>query len=226
VVVAIELALERRFRRLLIIGPPGLLYLGWLTFYGSGTEIPPSRIAAVPDQIADQVAATLAGLAGLGPAWGQPLAVLAVVALAFALGRRPLTPRAAAVLALPFLTWTLIGLTRDGVVSSRFLYPNAVFVLLAILELGRGFRFRSAPRAVLLLALVLASMLSNAVALHRAASVNRQVSAQALARLRLAEETNGRVAPSSDNPRDLHRFGHFEIGAYDRVIAEYGRPVP
>ena len=172
--VAVDVALHPdRRRRVWAVAIPIALYAIWYVGYAE-SNFALHRIARVPGFVADALASSVSALVGLSGrtvpdtgaslAWGRPLAVLAVLALAWRLTRsggpsRRLTALLATILAF----WVLTAISRAGVqvggyalappYSSRYMYVGGFFLTLIAVELLRGVRVTRTAALVLVVAL-------------------------------------------------------------------------
>ena len=159
--VTVELLLtpEGR-RRLWVVGVPFGLYLVWYAFYGvsraSGGELTLSIIWAWT--AASHAAGALIGQRQVEP--GQDLLIVLLVVLAYRTFRAAPASRVriAAVATILVTFYGLTAISRHDIAppsSSRYLTVGLVFLLLALVEAGRGLRVRAwAPWVVLLLAFI------------------------------------------------------------------------
>ncbi len=160
--VLVDVLLRRRPRDLWIPGIPLVLYALWAARYET-TSLDLHAIPRVPTfafHAADGVFSSLAGLAnidvltghGAYVTWGTPILVVALVLGGWrlvSLGRLPF--RVLSLLVIPLAFWALTGAGRAYVATngyvfsfsgdeSRYLYIGAVFVLLLVVEVLRGWR--------------------------------------------------------------------------------------
>ena len=136
---ALLLATRAPLRRYWVVLGPLALYVLWYLGYGTqGVDI--ANLPKVPDYLV-QIASTSCGaLVGLsGPArtggFGATLLMAGVAVLVLRTRRaRPLPPLAIAGIAGALTFWILAALTRaqtDNAASVRYVYPSAVFILIA-----------------------------------------------------------------------------------------------
>jgi hypothetical protein len=143
---------------------------------------------------------------------------------------RTISPRFAAVLVLPVGYWILTSLSRAQYhepAASRYLYPGAVFVILAVSELvprlhvpgGRG----GVIAAVAVLVLIVAvSLRGNVDQLRQGAAGLRDVSTYLKAELRAVELARGHVG-AAFRP-DPVRAPQIDAGGYLDAVRELGSP--
>jgi hypothetical protein len=166
---------RRRWRHAWIVAAPLALYGLWWIAYQDENSFRLHNVLVAPGYVANAAAAVMSSLAGLseiasprpGPdllvgvgntsnehsplAWGQPLAVLAVVVLLWRLaGTRPVPPRILTLLTIVLTFWTLTAVNRaenSPPYSSRYIYVGAFLVLLLVSEVARGAQLprRAAP---------------------------------------------------------------------------------
>jgi hypothetical protein len=145
-------------RTLAIVSVPfGLFIVWWLLKAGHDSGL---HIKEWPAWVATMVQGSAAGLVGDPPgdgvsAWGAPIAVLAIAAAAFEVGRRRDFPLSLAVgLAMPAAFIVLVTLGRGGrydPIASRYTYTLFVLGLLALSEVFRGRRLET-PGALIFVA--------------------------------------------------------------------------
>jgi hypothetical protein len=161
VAIGIELALTRR-RQLWVVGVPLALYALWYAYYGQG-DILMSNIPRVPGYDAQVGAYGFAGLLGFssrvfghGPLIvGYPLLAAAVIMLVLqAVHRRPPSLALIGTLsAVGFWTGTALARAQDHQPDvSRYVYPSAVFILVAAVGFLRPLRLRVRSAAAIAVA--------------------------------------------------------------------------
>lgn len=162
--LALILMQRNSWRRLYVVIVPIALYGIWYLKYGFSTA-QLSNVKEIPGFNADSAAAVMGALSGVGEKYGAALAVGLLVVVAIALLRRwscraALVPLLVATVAM----WSLICLARFGVAppnSSRYIYPGAALVvIIGACVIGRR-SITSLTARILVLALLLASLLSN-----------------------------------------------------------------
>ena len=119
----------------------GLWYLGWgKSGFHSG------NITATPEYVANAAAGVVGSLFGLGLNYGRPLLIALVLLVIWAIAVRPVpSTRFFAALAGGLSFWTLTALSRAQLhdpTGSRYLYPGAVFLLVALSGLVPTLRVR------------------------------------------------------------------------------------
>jgi hypothetical protein len=200
----VELGQRREIRsRSWVALVPLALYGLWYSAYGPrGLEQGSSirvNVPWTPEFAADAAAATLGAIVGLDLMWGRPLAVVAVVCVAYRLlTRGTFSPRFAAALVGVVAFWVLGGLARAHQFNpgaARYLYPAAVLVLLIVVE---ALRFVRLDRrwAALLAAVVLFSAVGNANALRGARDTHRTFSREVSAQFAALEMLGRENVPS------------------------------
>lgn len=149
---------DRQQQKVIAVAIPAVLYAIWFVVYSSGEEQQSRRsnLIDAPDYMVKMAAAGFGGLSGLGVEVGLVLLVIAICAVATALSRSArFTPLLAALLAAPLALWALTALSRAHLGepgAPRYVYPSAVLIVLAGLELLR--RTRPTPRVLLVLGAV------------------------------------------------------------------------
>ena len=170
IAAAVALALRRARSEAWVVAVPALIFAAWWLIWGQDdrTGFTWGNVARAPAYVFDAISSGLAAGTGLGNypfgfdpyAWGRPLLVLVIVALAaLALrGRRPpVTVLPVAAAALSF--WVLLAANfmhnfREPHTSRYQLISVALLILLAA-DLGRGWRpHRPALLAIATLAVV------------------------------------------------------------------------
>jgi hypothetical protein len=231
----IWLLLSRDRRRdLWIVAVPALAYLAWYQQYGS-SEFTAGNLRASPRFILDLATGGVSALTGIGSEVGHPHVFGAIVAIGglVALGAlvvktrpRP-TPRLAAIVALPILSWAIIALGRaDGgdPFASRYVYASALFVLMAVLEIARGDYvqrvFRGWSLAVPALAVAVA-MLFGAKSLTQDGDYWRSVSQYIHGRTAAIELTRRTISPNL-LLQPLPDMAHMTAGWYLNAVNKYG----
>jgi hypothetical protein len=119
----------------------GLWYLGWgKSGFHSG------NITATPEYVANAASGVVGSFLGLSLDYGRPLLIVLVLLVIWAIAFRPVpSPRFFAGLAGGLSFWTLTALSRAQLhdpTGSRYLYPGAVFVLVALSGLAPTLRVR------------------------------------------------------------------------------------
>jgi hypothetical protein len=223
-----------RWRDLWIIAVPATTYLAWYLGYGT-SSFTAGNLHATPEFVLDMAAGGASALAGIRPSIGHAKAIGAIVGLlglsllaAMAIrARSKLTPRLVAIVLLPPLSWLVIALGRaegGDPFASRYVYPSAIFILMAILEIVRGeqvqrlFRgWRIAP-----LALVVAiSVGLNAQLLFEDGDYWRVVSQNVHGRTAAIELTRRTVDPNLAL-EPLQDMAHMTAGWYLNAVDKYG----
>ena len=213
-----------RVRRAWVVGVPLVLYGVWYVAYGvNQTSL--SNIRHVPLYVANSLAGTLGGLTGLGTDWGQPLAVVVGIALIVRLvGARPVPRRFAAYGATVLAFWVATALTRGQFGepdASRYIYPGAVLLLLAGLELERP-RIPSQRALAVVSVLLLAAIVGNLGVLRDGAGGLRDTSRFVDAELAAVELERSVVPP--DYVADPVRAPVVTAGAYLAAVDALGSP--
>jgi hypothetical protein len=222
---AVDVAWTRsRVRRSWVVAVPVALYALWYAAYGE-SQGSLSNVRYVPRYVFDSLAGTLGAITGLGTDWGRPLAALAalfVVARLF--GRGPISRRTAVAAAVVLSFWTITSLVRGPIGepdASRYLYPNAVLVLIVAVELTTRVVFTRRDLCVLTV-LVLGAVVANLGVLRDGAAGLRDNSAKVAAELGIVELESGIVAP--DFRPDLTRAPQIYAGLYLAAVRELGSP--
>jgi hypothetical protein len=223
--MALELLWERRsWRRLWVAAIPVAMYGLWYLRYGV-SQAQRGNVDNVVDYTASAGAGAAGALFGEGVDRGRVIlgALLALLAVAV-LHTRNVSPRLAATVAMPVAFWGLTALSRAQLnepAASRYLYPGAILVALALAEAMRG--LRAPPLVVVLGALVLAHGIStNLDALQSGAAGLRTGSDYVGAEL-AALEIARPLAPAGFVPDPFHA-PQIQAGPYFAAIDEFGSP--
>jgi len=146
---AVELLWGRSWRRLWIPVVPTILFLAWNETKGSASTSVPA-VGDVVHYVVQAGATTVGAVFGLGPGPGGVIAAVLAVVAVLAVARAPATAaRLVGALVGLLVFWVLAVLARGTLlpVASRYLYPGAALVLVAIGELpGLLWRRASATR--------------------------------------------------------------------------------
>ncbi len=229
--VTLELLLRRAtWRRLWVPLVPFALWGVWYLQYGQ-SQVKGSNLHLVPENAAQMGSAAVGALMGVSMDGGRvPLAVLGVVVVVVLAVDRRISPRFAAVLALPLGYWILTSLSRaqfGDPAASRYLYPGAIFVVLALSELVPrlrvpGGRLGAVVAVGVLVALVAVSLRGNVDQLRQGAAGLRDASTHVKAELRAVELARDRVDPSF-RP-DPVRAPQIDAGGYLAAVDDLGSP--
>ena len=206
--VLVELAWGRRlWRDVWIAAIPLAPYaVWWIVYRARGPRAPRDRPGArlcsgLRSRRIGRVGRTCRyrGANGVDPLrWGRPLAVVAVIALLWLLGRyRRVPPRVLGLLTIMVAFWLLTGLRRailEHPDASRYLYVGGLFILLLVAEVARGV---SLPRrwTPLLIVAVAIAVLSNAGTMRDAGRFLRASADAARADLAALELSRDSVKP-------------------------------
>lgn len=181
---------RREYRRLVVVAVPLALYAAWYLAYETASR---SEVAAwfVVRYVFNSLAAAMASTTGLVHglptanegavplALGRPLAVLALVGVAWmVVRRRSVAPVALAAAATCVTLWIAAGLYYLPVLrdpdSSRYQYASVAFLLVLAVDLAAGWR-PSRRSAAILMAGAVCVVASNTVLLVRKAPQVRAV---------------------------------------------------
>jgi len=160
--LAIELAWQRRWRRLWLVAIPFALYVLWYTQYGVNM-VTSDSIAQSPQWILNMAAAGIGGLAGRDVDWGVPMAVVAIaLALRRLAGDLRISPRLVGATVTGVAYWTLTGISRSTIQApdeSRYVYLGAVCVVVIALELLPPLHFNGRKMALAAIVLVATTLM-------------------------------------------------------------------
>lgn len=248
VLVELLLGWRRRddsLRRLWVVAVPLVLYGLWYLGYGEG-DTQSQNVWRIPAYIADSLAASLGSITGLagtaadaspyvvGLEYGRALAVAALAWLAWrATTGLSVSRRLWTIVAAALLVWIAAALSyypgREPE-QSRYQYLGAVLVLLAVIELARG--WRPSPRAGTILAIAtVAILVSNVGMLRDRAAFWAMNSDYAAAETGAIEVARDSVAPDFQ-PEDaattaaigVHNLAPLTAGAFLSGTASFGSP--
>jgi hypothetical protein len=229
--VTLELLLRRStWRRLWVPLVPLALWGAWYLQDGQ-SQVKGSNLHLVPENAAQMGSAAVGALLGVSMDDGHvPLALLGlVVVVVLAIDRR-ISPRFAGVLALPLGYWILTSLSRaqfGDPAASRYLYPGAIFIVLAVSELVPRLkvpfgRVGATVAVLVLVALVAVSLRGNVDQLRQGAAGLRDASTHVKAELRSVELARARVDPTF-RPDEL-RAPQIDAGGYLEAVDDLGSP--
>jgi hypothetical protein len=222
----INLVWQRAWRRLWIVGVPGVLYLGWYGAFGEA-RTDPENLVHLPRYIFDAAAGAAGSVAGLPLGTEARWLALGLLGLlTFAVWRYGLSANAAGLCGVLLSFWTLTALTRGAnpdPAASRYLYPGGVFLLLVTLDLLARVRIRR-PVVLAMAACLLVAGWSNAGALRDGAAGLRDTSEHVRAGLLAVELGTGMVAPGFQP--DPNRMPQVQAGPYLAAARELGSPAP
>ena len=229
--IGLELLMRRAtWRRLWIALAPLALWGIWFLQYGE-SQVKASNIDLVPGSAARMGATAIGALAGLTTDDGRFLlgALGAIVLVVLAADGR-ISPRFAAVLALPLGYWVITALSRaqyNEPDASRYVYPGAIFLVLVLSELVPraripGGRVGVIASAVVLLVILGFSLHGNLDQLRQGAAGLRDTSAYVKAELRAVELARGRV-DAAFRP-DPIRAPQVAAGGYLAAVDDLGSP--
>jgi hypothetical protein len=235
VLVALLLVEGARRRAWVAVGPL-VLYGIWLL--ADGLQHPASaggvKLANLPDApafMAKMAAAGAGGIAGIGLDWGQVLLALLVVLVVARIARHALTPwlTAALVMALSFWALTALGRAQVGDPQApRYIYPTAVFLLLALVELPVGagrarLAWGPAPCVMAVLAVAFAA-LGNSAALRDGGRTLRDATNAVMPALAAVELGGNTVAP--DYRVEPTKAPQITAARYLATVRDLGSPLP
>jgi hypothetical protein len=209
-------------RSLWVPAVPVVAYLAWLLSYHPPSPLSLHNLADTPAFVGDSAAAAFAAVTGLGFAWGRLLALLAAVAVGYELFTKPdrRSPTTYAIVALPILLWTLVGLGRaaagpeappfavgsddllqrfvhlNGTVvagQSRYVYASVVLLLLVAAQLLARRRLR--PVVGVAVVMLLAGVVTNVVLMRDTGNTLRGIADQVRGRIAAAEIAARTIPP-------------------------------
>ncbi len=246
IAAAVQVLLQPdRGRRIWLVIVPSAVYLLWLLGYGHSSIIA-SDIPAAPRAMADSLGVDAVSITGLyrpagiggGPEFEMgyvaPAAVLVIALIAVALrapSRR--TPRVYSRLALAVTFWLEVALVLGpgrSTSSSRYVYPGVVFLLLALAEIGSGWRLSSRRLAVLAAATALLIGFVQIPNLDQGATALDNLGRFDRAELAALELARGVAVPSfqpeplPDSQLGHHYLEHISAGSYFSAIKAFGSP--
>ena len=222
--VALEVLGSGWRRRWWMIAVPVALYAGWYLKYQEATStISLGNVLAVTQFSGQGLAATAGGLAGLTIDWGRPIAFGAVCLLVWRARSYATVPwRLVALLAVPLSFWAFASFARANLVGAetpRYLYPPAVFLLMAGVEAGAGGRLRG--RGVALAAvLVLTAGLTNLTQLRAGGRDLAAMAVKLYGTLGALEVAGDRIEPGYQPAPSLSP--QVMAGPYRDAVADLG----
>jgi hypothetical protein len=224
---------ERR-RDLWIVAVPAITYLAWYLGYGT-SAFTAGNLRAAPKFVFDSAAGGASALIGIRPSIGHAKAIgaiggllgLSLLATVAIKARSRLTPRLVAIALLPLLSWVVIALGRaegGDPFASRYLYPSAIFISMAILEIVRGEYVQRLFRGWRIVPLALAVAVSvslNAKLVFEDGDYWRAVSQDVHGRTAAIELTRRTVDPNLIL-EPLQDMAHMTAGWYLNAVDKYG----
>jgi hypothetical protein len=220
--VACELAWRRDWRRGWIVVVPALLYVVWYLGYGE-SQITGESLIHAPGFAADLAASAVGGLAGQGLDWGQPLALLTLVAVLWRVTRPgPISSRLVGALATAASLWIVTAVTRSTTSApetSRYIYLGAVAVVLIGVELMQGVAVT--PRVTVIATLLVGfCAVAGLTLLHSGATGLRATSQTVTAELGALELASANAVPSYQP--DPQRAPQIVAGPYLHMVRAIG----
>ena len=190
--VAVSVLLrEDRWRRIWIVAIPIAIYVAWW-LWALGSDASSENQLALADALLfpswafQSLSAALGALTGLDYSFsdttvgaGQSLAVLALIGLGWRFGR-PVPRMLWAALGIAFTLWMMGAVSRTLLRvpdSERYLYPDALVVLVIGVWAAAGFRWRR-PALIALFVVAAVGVLTNVALLRDGGSSNRVVAMQ------------------------------------------------
>ena len=223
-VLAELVALRWPWRRLWVVVVPLILYGLWYLRFGTNQALL-GNVPLLPSQDLETGAYGLAGLAALSQAYGQIMlcgSVAALIARVWRGGTLPARTIAGILGALAFWSLTVLARAQYGQPgASRYVYPSAVFILLAAVGL---LQWRPLPpRAWVLIVLAIgAAGLSGLQPLLTYASDRAGVDMRVRDALGAAEVV-GRAGPAGFVP-DARHLSFLTLGGYLASVHQLGSP--
>lgn len=230
--VALDVTLRsQRVRRAWIWLVPAILYGAWYLKYGVG-DAQWDKITQGPQRFWDALPTAVSAVTGLGGGIAQTAAFVLLVAVALEFGRPDWNRRLLTAIALTAGFWTLTAIGRPElpVTEMRYVYPAAVFVVIAAAEALR--RYRPPDRQGFIFSLVFGiGIVSSAAAINPYADSWRVYALDTKASVTAAEMLGpGRLAPEIQlDPRQPQlRYGLYHAAAeeYDSTPAWTAGEIP
>lgn len=221
----VELAVRRSLRRRWwVVAAPFALYFLWWLAYHEGSFVF-ENVYKTFGYTATGAATTLAGLFGLGTAWAYGIGAVVLLAVVVRIAKGPpVPPRFGGAAGMAFGLWAIFAIGRadqTGPTSSRYLFPAAVFLLVALTTLVEAERLPA--RAKVLIAVTTALVVPGAIATLRDAmpplNDNAAYIQAELGALELARKA-GPVDPAF--VPDTVRTTGMTAGQYFSAIDSYG----
>jgi hypothetical protein len=225
VAILVELLVTRaEWRRLWIALGPLALYVLWYLHFGTN-EASLANVPLIPLMDTEAAAYGFAAFGGLSVGYGQLMLAAAVGYLLFRGWRgRPFPALTIAGIAGALAFWTLIALTRaqyDEPGASRYVYPSAVFILIATIGVLEWRHF--SPRSSALFGVVIAAAaLSNLQPLLTYAQDRTDVDREVRLALGAAQMVGPAGSPSFQP--DAHHLPFLHLGEYLTAVKDLGSP--
>jgi hypothetical protein len=235
--IAVEIAVNRRrWTDAWIVLIPLAAYAAWVVYYHP-SQLDLTRITDVPLNLLEACAAALSdliGLSGVSPSsqtgtsltYGVPMLLLAAVLLARPSLRGRFNGRAITLLVTLVAFVASVTLAHDGlagVLSSRYVYVYALFVVLLSAELGRGVRPTRIAQLALCVVVALA-IVSNIGVLRGFGNYLRQSGEQTNGALAALDLDRASVAPGTLARVALYPFIKLSARSYFAAADALGTP--
>jgi hypothetical protein len=228
--IAVQLARTGR-RRLWVVAIPGALYAAWYLHYGPSDAVW-SNIPRIPGYGAQMAGYGFAGLLGLTSATYEHVLMLGYPALAAAVAwvvaylfrhrSLPVVALTGIIAAVSFWTSTALARAQFGQPDAeRYVYPSAVFILIAAVGFLRWRRVSFRVAALLAAAGALIALLG--LEPLRQYSIDR-TAADTYERVALgAAEVAGAAGDPNFVP-DRHHLSWLTLGSYLKAVRHVGSP--
>ena len=225
--VTVELAVRRTWRRLWVPALPAAGYGLWRVAYGGDAE-PLSHAGDVLPFVRQSAEATVVAFSGVTghPGWLLLIAVVIVGAVGVWRRRSLDAARVAFATSTLLAFWCLTALTRatrfpGSAGAGRYLYIGVAYLVVLLVELGRGGHVRPITAITVVVAVVSAAH-SNSEVLRAGAAGLRDVSTMVKAELAAVEIAGDRARP--DVQPDPQRIPQVRAGEYLAAVHDLGSP--
>jgi hypothetical protein len=247
-VITAVLVRTDRWRRIWIVAVPLLLYGAWWIWarkFGQ-SSITLETLSSAPAALVSLFASGVASMAGafrypgaqepgvpdlviiVNREPGLPLGAVLVVAIGWRLSRLRFDWRFLPPFVTALVYWASIALVspvrEPG--TGRYQYASAIFILLILAELWRGWR-PSRAAAIAIAGIGLVSIVPNMINLHYAADFMRGVGEQDKAKLAVADQLRSKIAPDTNIEPPPYNIGAdivIPAGDYFKATDEFGSP--
>jgi hypothetical protein len=247
VIVAV-LIREDRLRRLWVVAIPVVLYAAWWLWarkFGQ-SSITLETVSSTPAALVSLFAAAISSMTGAFRYPGPPepgvpdlviivnedpglvLGALLLGAVGWRLSRLRFESRFVPPLVTLVVYWATLALVSPARVpgTGRYQYASAIFILLVLAELWRGWR-PARGGMIAIAALGVVSIVPNAINLHYATAFVRGVSEQDTAKLAVADALRSRIPPDQDLEPPPYNIGADVVipaSQYFKASDEFGSP--
>jgi hypothetical protein len=219
-----ELVLRREKRRLWVVFAPLAAWAVWFVHYGKTGNPPAENLARTPRYIAEMFATSAGGVTGFGRYVGVAVGIVFAILVAVRIRRSGASPRLAFLLTMLMSFWIFAAIERAHLVPStdpKWVYPNAILLLLIGAEIGAGAHISRRVRLVGA-AIAAFAVASNMAQLIHGGEHLRAISTRIRAELAALQLARDRVDPQY-RP-DVVDAPQITAGPYLAAIVALGSP--